>query len=104
VLHRYGDRVGEVLALVRADPRLGHPLPGAPAYLATEVVHAVVAEGALHVDDVLTRRTALSLTPDRGAGAAPAVAALMAGPLGWDAARTAREAAAAAAPDAGTAG
>ncbi|HZH23178.1 MAG TPA: type I phosphomannose isomerase catalytic subunit, partial [Geodermatophilus sp.] len=65
-LHRYGDRVGEVLALVRADPRLGHPLPGAPAYLATEVVHAVVAEGALHVDDVLTRRTALSLTPDRG--------------------------------------
>ena len=104
MLHRYGDRVGEVLALVRADPRLGHPLPGAPAYLAAEVVHAVVAEGALHIDDVLTRRTALSLTPDRGGGAVPAVAALMAGPLGWDAARTAREAAAAAAPDAGTAG
>jgi glycerol-3-phosphate dehydrogenase len=53
------------------------------------VVHAVTAEGALSVDDVLARRTPLS-------GADPAaVAALAAGPLGWDAARTAREVASA---------
>jgi glycerol-3-phosphate dehydrogenase len=90
-----------VLDLVRADPFLGRPLPGAPELLAAEVVHAVTAEGALHLDDVLTRRTPLSRsTPDGGAGSAPAVAALMAGPLGWDAARTAREVA----DPAGTAG
>ena len=89
LLGRHGDRVGEVLDLVRADPRLGRPLPGAPAFLAAEVVHAVTAEGALSLDDVLTRRAPLS-------GASPAaVAALVAGPLGWDAARTAREVAAA---------
>ena len=92
LLHRHGDRVGEVLDLVRADPRLGRPLPGAPAQLAAEVVHAVTVEGALHLDDVLSRRTSLSRTAPDGAGeSAPAVAALMAGPLGWDAGRTARE-------------
>jgi glycerol-3-phosphate dehydrogenase len=92
LLHRHGDRVADVLDLVRADPSLGRPLPGAPELLAAEVVHAVTAEGALHLDDVLTRRTPLSRsTPDGGAGSAAAVAALMAGPLGWDAARTARE-------------
>ena len=101
LLHRHGDRVADVLDLVRADPRLGRPLPGAPAHLAAEVVHAVTAEGALHLDDVLIRRTSLSRsTPDGGAGSAPAVAALMAGPLGWDAGHTAREVA----DPAGTAG
>ncbi|SDX76230.1 glycerol-3-phosphate dehydrogenase [Geodermatophilus africanus] len=89
LLQRHGDRVADVLDLVRADPRLGRPLSGAPGWLAAEVVHAVTAEGALSLDDVLARRTPLS-------GADPAeVAALVAGPLGWDAARAAREVASA---------
>ncbi|MGY1592670.1 glycerol-3-phosphate dehydrogenase/oxidase [Geodermatophilus sp. SYSU D00708] len=92
LLHRHGDEVGEVLDLVRADPGLGRPLPGAPAHLAAEVVHAVQVEGALHLDDVLTRRTRISITtPHRGTESAAAVAALMAGPLGWDRERTERE-------------
>ncbi|SFL66117.1 glycerol-3-phosphate dehydrogenase/oxidase [Geodermatophilus ruber] len=92
LLHRHGDRIGEVLDLVRADPALGRPLPGAAAHLAAEVVHAVTAEGALHLDDVLTRRTRVSITtPHRGTGSAPAVAALMAETLGWGRERTERE-------------
>ena len=92
LLHRHGDRTADVLALVRRDPALGRPLAGAAGYLAAEVVHAVTAEGALHVDDVLTRRTRVSIeTPHRGVESVAAVAALMAGPLGWDAERTARE-------------
>jgi glycerol-3-phosphate dehydrogenase len=92
LLHRHGDRIGEVLGLVRADPALGRPLSGAPTYLAAEVVQAVTAEGALHLDDVLTRRTRVSIeTEHRGVESAPEVAALMAGPLRWDAERTARE-------------
>jgi glycerol-3-phosphate dehydrogenase len=56
------------------------------------VVHAVTAEGALHLDDVLTRRTRVSIeTPHRGVETAPEVAGLMAGRLGWDAERTSRE-------------
>jgi glycerol-3-phosphate dehydrogenase len=89
LLRRHGDRVADVLDLVRADPRLGRPLSGAPGHLAAEVVHAVTAEGALSLEDVLARRIPLS-------GADPAaVAALVSGPLGWDAVRTAREVASA---------
>ncbi|MCL1594188.1 MAG: FAD-dependent oxidoreductase, partial [Actinomycetia bacterium] len=41
---------------------------------------------ALHLDDVLTRRTRLSIEcDDRGIDAAPLVASIMAGVLGWDA-------------------
>ena len=92
LLRRHGDRVVDVLALVRRDPSLGEPLPGAGGYLTAEVVLAVAAEGALHLDDVLTRRTRVSIeTPHRGVETAPAVARIMAGVLGWDAERTGRE-------------
>jgi glycerol-3-phosphate dehydrogenase len=84
------DRAPELAALVDTDPALGEPLAGSVAR--AEIVHACTHEGALHLDDVLERRTRLSLTtPDRGTAAAPAAAALMAGALGWDAARTRRE-------------
>jgi glycerol-3-phosphate dehydrogenase len=92
LLRRHGDRVADVLDLARADPALARPLTGAPGYLAAEVVHAVRVEGALHLDDVLTRRTRVSIeTGHRGVESAPEVAALMGGVLGWDAERTARE-------------
>jgi glycerol-3-phosphate dehydrogenase len=92
LLHRHGDGIADVLDLVRTDPALGRPLTGAPAYLAAEVVHAVRAEGALHLDDVLTRRTRVSIeTAHRGVESAEEVAALMAAALGWDEERTRRE-------------
>jgi len=59
------------------------------------VVYAVTHEGALHLDDVLARRTRISIEAwDRGIAAAPVAAALMAGELGWDRGRTEREVAA----------
>ncbi|MGY1754953.1 glycerol-3-phosphate dehydrogenase/oxidase [Blastococcus sp. SYSU D01042] len=92
LLHRHGDRTPDVLALAAADPGLAEPLPGAPDYLAAEVVHAVTAEGALHLDDVLTRRTRISIeAPHRGVETAPRVAELMRRELGWDDERTERE-------------
>ena len=52
------------------------PLEGAEDYLAAEVVYAVTHEGARHLDDVLTRRTRISIeTFDRGVRSAPAAAA-----------------------------
>jgi len=92
LLGRYGGLVDDLLALVEARPDLGEPLAGADDYLAAEVVYAVSHEGARHLDDVLTRRTRISIeTFDRGVSAAPGAAALMAGELGWDADRTADE-------------
>ncbi|MFP5334426.1 MAG: glycerol-3-phosphate dehydrogenase/oxidase [Actinomycetes bacterium] len=84
LLHRYGSLTPEVLALVADDPSLGEPLPGADDYLAAEVVYAAAAEGARHLDDVLTRRTRISIESwDRGVSAAPRAAELMGGVLGW---------------------
>jgi glycerol-3-phosphate dehydrogenase len=92
LLRRHGDRIGDVLELARSRPELARPVTGAPGYLAAEVVHAVTAEGALHLDDVLTRRTRVSIeTAHRGVDSAPEVAVLMAAALGWDEERTARE-------------
>ena len=92
LLGRYGDLVDELLALIAADPRLGEPLPGAEDYLQAEVVYAVTHEGARHLDDLLTRRTRISIeTFDRGTGSARPAARLMAGPLGWDEATVDKE-------------
>jgi glycerol-3-phosphate dehydrogenase len=92
LLRRHGDRTPDVLELVRSDPGLGRPLDGAPGYLAAEVVHAVLAEGALHLDDVLARRMRVSIeTGHRGVESAPQAARLMAAALDWDEARTDRE-------------
>jgi glycerol-3-phosphate dehydrogenase len=92
LLGRHGGLVDDLLALVAGDPRLAQPLEGAEDYVAAEVVYAVTHEGARHLDDVLTRRTRISIeTFDRGVAAAPHAARLMAAELGWDDARTADE-------------
>ena len=92
LLGRYGGMIDELLDLVAEQPELGRPLEGADDYLAAEIVHAVTHEGARHLDDVLTRRTRVSIeTFDRGVAAAPGVARLMGGELGWDAARQSDE-------------
>jgi glycerol-3-phosphate dehydrogenase len=85
LLGRYGGLVDEVLALVAERPDLAAPLDGAEDHLRAEVVHAVTHEGARHLDDVLTRRTRISIeTFDRGVQAARPAAVLMADALGWD--------------------
>lgn len=87
LLGRYGALVGELLALIAADPSLAQPV-SSDGYLRAEVLYAVTHEGAIHVDDVLTRRTRISIeSADRGTGCAAEVAGLIAGPLGWDADR-----------------
>jgi glycerol-3-phosphate dehydrogenase len=84
LLGRHGAAVGDVLDLIAERPRLAEHLPGTPDYLAAEVVHAARAEAALHLPDVLIRRTRMSIEcRDRGAAAARPVARLLAGELGW---------------------
>ncbi len=88
LLNRYGVLTDELLDLMRERPELNAPLPGADDYLEAEVVYAARCEGALHLDDVLARRTRISIEAwDRGVSAAPVAAALMGAELGWDAER-----------------
>ena len=92
LLNRYGVMTDELLDLLRARPELQEPLPGADDYLGVEVVYAATHEGALHLDDVLARRTRISIEAwDRGVSAAPVAAKLMAAELGWDEERTQSE-------------
>ena len=85
LLNRFGTLAEEVLALVDERPELGAPVPGADDYLQAELVYATTHEGALHLDDVLARRTRISIEAwDRGVSAAPVTARLMAEVLGWD--------------------
>jgi len=92
LLGRFGALTEELLAMVAEDQTLGAPIPGAEDHLKVEAVYAASHEGALHLDDVLTRRTRISIeTFDRGLAAAPEVARLMAPVLGWDQDRIDRE-------------
>jgi glycerol-3-phosphate dehydrogenase len=93
LLNRYGSLVPEVLEPVEHDKSLAQPLLDGYPYLRAEVAYAVTHEGALHVEDVLARRTRLLIeSPDAGVPAAPQVAAIMGGLLGWSRRRRALEA------------
>lgn len=95
LLGRYGSLLFEVLEPAEEDSSLLEPVPGAEGYLWAEIRYAVTHEGALHLEDVLSRRTRTALQyVDRGADCAEAVARFIAPLLGWDEDRTAQEVAA----------
>jgi glycerol-3-phosphate dehydrogenase len=85
LLRRYGTLVAELIALIGERPDLAEPLAGASGYLKVEAYYAASHEGALHLDDILTRRTRISIeTWDRGEAAAAEIAELVAPVLGWN--------------------
>ncbi len=92
LLNRFGSQAPEVLKLAADDPSLLEPVPGAGGYLMVEMVWAATHEAALHLDDLLARRTRISIeTTHRGVESAPSVARAVAGVLGWDEAQIAAE-------------
>ena len=89
---RHGACADEVRLLAQANSDLATPLAGELGYLTAEAVHAVTHQGALDLDDILSRRMRVSIeAPDRGRAAAAAIAPLVAPPLGWSEARAAEE-------------
>jgi glycerol-3-phosphate dehydrogenase len=92
VLNRYGSMIRDVLDPGLLDRALLATVPDAPDYLMAEIRYAVTHEGALHLEDVLTRRTRISIEyPHRGVACASAVADAIGDILGWDAATRTRE-------------
>ena len=66
--------------------RWARPWKARPRYLRAEVAYAVTDEGALHLDDVMLRRTRIAMEyPDHGEASATEVAGIMAPLLGWNA-------------------
>jgi glycerol-3-phosphate dehydrogenase len=92
---RYGSLAAELESMIAADPALAAPLVPGLSYVAAEAVYAARHEMARSVDDVLSRRTRARLLDRAGTGeAAPAVARLLAGELGWSDEEAARQVAA----------
>ncbi len=92
---RYGALAPEVTARVQADASLAGPLVEDLPDARVEVLYAVEREMAMSLEDVLVRRVHVHLRSRRWSlDMARQVAELMAGPLGWDAARVAAEVAA----------
>jgi len=84
LLDRYGSLIGEVLQLAQDKPELLEPITAAPGYLRVEAAYAAAAEGALHLEDILTRRMRISIEyPHRGTECAREVAEVVAPILGW---------------------
>jgi glycerol-3-phosphate dehydrogenase len=92
LLDRYGTLTPDVLAMADDDPTLLDTVGEAQEYLGVEFAYAVRQEAALHLDDLLARRTRASIeTPQRGVEAAEQVARIVGPMLGWDDVRRATE-------------
>lgn len=92
LVRRYGSEYGGVVELCVSDPSLSRSLVEGTPYLAAEAVWAVRHEMATTLEDVLARRTrALILEQQATVAAAPTVAALIGGELGWDEAERKRQ-------------
>ncbi|MCW5965619.1 MAG: glycerol-3-phosphate dehydrogenase/oxidase [Bryobacterales bacterium] len=83
----YGSRAADVLAIAREDSSLARPLDDSHPEIGAQIRLAIREEFCLHLDDFLVRRTGLAFSADQGRRPAPAVAALLAAELGWDADR-----------------
>jgi glycerol-3-phosphate dehydrogenase len=94
LLDRYGSLTPEVLGLA-PDRSLLEPLHPDSEYLGVEFAYGASHEAALHLDDLLARRTRISIeTPERGTAVAARVADVVAPALGWDRQRVDTEVAA----------
>ena len=92
LLDRYGSLIGEVLQVAEGRPELLTPITEAPVYLKVEAWYAAAAEGALHLEDILTRRMRIGIEyPHRGMDCAREVAQVVAPVLGWSAEDVDRE-------------
>lgn len=91
LIHRYGANVREIIEIARADPSAAKTLEHAPGYVRAEIVYAFTHEGALHLEDVLHRRTRIAYEyPEGGTAVLPELAEIAKAVLSWSAA-TARD-------------
>ena len=92
LFHRYGANIRDIAEIAQADPTAAKPLEHAPAYLRAEIVYAMTHEGALHLDDLMMRRTRMVYEYlNEATDALPEVAEIAKSTLGWSAKKTAHE-------------
>lgn len=87
----YGARLPELLMYLEADASLARPLADGLPEVGAQVVHAVRAERAVQLEDVVLRRTGLGTLGPPGETALIAAARLMGRVLGWNRAERMRQ-------------
>ena len=84
LIHMYGTACDAVFTLAGNDPDLRSCVSGTDKVLRAEILHAVRQEMALHLSDVLLRRSDLGTLGCPPEECIQEVAAIMAAELGWD--------------------
>jgi glycerol-3-phosphate dehydrogenase len=86
LLNRYGSLISEVLEIIASDKKSGQLLEPTLPYIKAEIIYAVTHEGAMSVDDVISRRTRLAFeAPHAGLELVDEIASIIAPLLGWGA-------------------
>jgi glycerol-3-phosphate dehydrogenase len=87
----HGSAYHQVLRYLESDQAWGRPLGGDTTTIRAEVIHAVRAEMACCLADVVVRRTELGSVGPPEEQAVAEAAAIMAAELGWNTDRRRRE-------------
>jgi glycerol-3-phosphate dehydrogenase len=91
LVRSYGDRALQVLDVAAAEDLVA-PLARGHARIAAEAAYAARCEMVVHLEDLLARRTRLSLTdPAAGIGPGSHAAVILGAELGWDETRSNEE-------------
>jgi glycerol-3-phosphate dehydrogenase len=91
---RYAEGAAEIVKLITAQPDTAAPVAASTPTVAAEILYVIKNEAALKLTDIVLRRTTLGAAGHPGVPALETCAAIAAGELGWDAARTREEIAA----------
>ena len=84
LLNRYGSMINEILELIRIEPELSEKLTMNLPYVKAEIYYAASHEGALSVEDVISRRTRIAFEAhNHGVDLADSIAEIIAPVLGW---------------------
>jgi glycerol-3-phosphate dehydrogenase len=91
LVHQYGTEHGRVLAVADKDDSLKEPVAKGRPDIMAEVTYAVTDEMAVHLDDVVFRRTGLGTIGNPGDKALAKCADAMGRLLGWSKEQTKKE-------------
>jgi glycerol-3-phosphate dehydrogenase len=84
LLNRYGSLISEILELIKENPSLASKLTPELPYIKAEIYYAASHEGALTVDDVISRRTRIAFEAEgHGIKLAELISEIISPVLGW---------------------
>ena len=91
LIRYHGTEIDRVMELAAAAPELLKPLPAPGILLPVEILYAVREEMALHLDDIMFRRTGAGTIGRPDDACLDKAAQIMAAELGWDEKRREQE-------------